>query len=109
MLEQVRPTMSRSRSIDGASALASIPSTLRDELLEAFRRISSNYREGRWEPSELNGGKLCEIVYSILHGYVTGVFPHRSSKPADMVAACRKLEQASSTFPRSVRIQIPRV
>lgn len=98
-----------SSGITGATALGAIPSTLRDELLDAYRNISTNYREGRWEPSELNGGKLCEIVYSILQGYVSGSFPLRSSKPADMVGACRKLEQAPTTFLRSVRVQIPRM
>ena len=98
-----------SSNVDGVTALSAIPTTLRNELLGAFRSISTNYREGRWEPSELNGGKLCEVVYSILHGYVSGNFPQRSSKPSDMVAACRQLEQAGSSFPRSVRIQIPRM
>lgn len=98
-----------STNLDGATALGLIPAPLREELIQAFRNISTNYREGRWEPSELNGGKLCEIVYSILHGYVSASFPLRSSKPADMVGACRKLELASSSFPRSVRIQIPRM
>lgn len=98
-----------SDTLEATRALGAIPSTLRSELVETFQRISTNYREGRWELSELNGGKLCEIVYSILYGYVSGNFPQRSSKPQDMVAACRQLELASKSFPRSVRIQIPRM
>lgn len=89
--------------------LANIPVSLRDELLAAYNQIVTNYREGRWEPSELNGGKLCEAVYTILRGHIDGTFPATSSKPTNMVDACRNFEQAPNTFSRSVRIQIPRM
>jgi hypothetical protein len=89
--------------------LANLPPSLRDELLLSYNQIVTNYRERKWEPSELNGGKLCEVVYTILRGHVDGAFPTTSSKPANMVDACRALEQAPATFPRSVRIQIPRM
>ena len=88
--------------------LAGLPATLRKELLAAYEEILRNYRERRWEPAELNGGKLCEVVYTILKGHVAGTFPPRSSKPSNMVDACRALEQAG-TFPRPIRIQIPRM
>lgn len=92
------------------SLLGNLPQSLRDELLAAYNEILTNYREGRWEPSELNGGKLCEVVYSILRGYIDGTYPAASSKPLNMVNACHALEQAShAAFPRSVRIQIPRM
>lgn len=89
--------------------LSSIPARLRTDLFKSFNEIHRNFRERRWEPSELNGGKLCEVVYTILRGYVDGSFPPRPSKPRNMADACRALEQASSTFPRSVRIQLPRM
>jgi len=96
--------------MDSASALTGIPSGLRRELLEAFSEIVRNFREGRWEPSELNGGKLCEVVHSILRGHVDAKFPKKATKPRNMVDACRALESADATqFPRSVRIQIPRM
>jgi len=88
---------------------ANLPAGLRDELLDAYQSILRNYRERRWEPSELNGGKLCEIIYSILRGYVDSSFPPAASKPRNMVDACRALEQTPSSFPRSVRIQMPRM
>jgi hypothetical protein len=90
-------------------ALGNLPDTLRQELLDAFNNIVTNFRENKWEPSELNGGKLCEIVYCILKGYTDGVYPTHSSKPSNMVDDCRALEQVGSSFPRSVRIQIPRM
>jgi hypothetical protein len=102
--------MSSTDSILEGGFLAGLPESLRDELLAAYTEALRNFRERRWEPSELNGGKLCEIVYSILEGHVSGAFPAVSSKPPNMVNACRALENAqSSDFPRSVRIQIPRM
>ncbi|HEY8992490.1 MAG TPA: hypothetical protein VIM37_01425 [Candidatus Microsaccharimonas sp.] len=89
--------------------LGNLPVTLRTELIDEFNKLVKNYRESRWEPTEMGGGKICEIAHSILKGYVDGVFPGRSSKPNNMVDACKDLERAPASFGRSVRIQIPRV
>jgi hypothetical protein len=88
-----------------------LPTSLRDELLAAFNQIVKNFRERRWEPAELNGGKLCEVVHSILQGYVDGKYPIKAKKPSNMVDACKKLETGTdpTKVPRSVRIQIPRM
>lgn len=91
------------------SVFGVLPGTLRDELLRAFREIVKNFRERRWEPAELNGGKLSEVVYSILKGYAAGQYPSRAKKPSNMVDACRKLETDAPRAPRSIRIQIPRM
>jgi hypothetical protein len=102
--------MSAPAPIPVAGALASVPIGLRQPLLDAFNEIIKNFREGRWEPAELNGGKLCEVVYTILRGHIEGSFQAQPSKPSNMLDACRNLENADATrFPRSVRIQIPRV
>ncbi len=102
--------MSESPEILKSDLLASIPRELREELLDAYSQILRNFKERRWEPAELNGGKLCEIVYTILRGYVDGNYPTRSSKPGNMVDACRDFEKVPvNSFPRSVRIQIPRM
>lgn len=96
--------------LDSSSVLAGIPKGLREPLIQAFDSIVRNFREGRWEPSELNGGKLCEVVYSILAGHVAGAFSSRPKKPRNMVDACKALEQAdASRFPRAVRVQVPRM
>jgi hypothetical protein len=95
--------------VDPTTALSGIPDALRKELLDAFGQIVRNYRERRWEPSELNGGKLCEVVNTILRGHVDGKMPSKASKPSNMVDACKALEKADASFPRSVRIQIPRM
>lgn len=96
-------------TIQPAQLFAGIPATLRDELFEEFRKIERNFVERRWEQSELSGGKLCEIVYSILKGHVDGNFPQRAYKPGNMVVDCNKLAEAGKDFPRSIRIQIPRM
>jgi hypothetical protein len=102
--------MSQATVPSGEEILGLLPRELRNELLAAYTRIVKNYRERRWEPSELNGGKFCEVVYTILRGYVDGTFPAAAAKPRNMVDACHSLEQApSSAFSRSVRIQIPRM
>jgi hypothetical protein len=98
--------------IDETKLLSGIPSGLRDPLLKSYREIASNYIEHRWEPAELNGGKLCETVYTIVAGAIQGLFPAGPTKPANMVAACRALEAsppvAGRSGDRSLRVLIPR-
>lgn len=93
--------------------LAGLPAELRTELLDTYGKIASNYAEHRWEPSELNGGKFCEIVYSIVNGALRGNFPTKASKPPAMLQACQALESmpavATRVGDRSLRILIPRV
>lgn len=91
------------------SVLSAIPLGLRAPLLSAFCEITKNFKESRWEPAELNGGKLCEVVHTILRGYVDGAYADKPAKPKNMVDACRALEGSPATLNRSVRIQIPRV
>jgi hypothetical protein len=94
----------------GAGYLAGIPDGLRSELLASLNEIERNFRERRWEPSELNGGKLCEVVYSVIRGHGDGKYPARATKPKNMADACKALEQLDSgKFSRAFRIQIPRV
>jgi hypothetical protein len=87
----------------------SIPESHKIPLVDEFNKIIRHYRERRWEPAELNGGKFSEVVYSILKGHTEGFFINKPEKPQNMLEACKKLEQVSSSFPRSIRIQIPRM
>lgn len=93
--------------------LLAVPTGLRFPLLAAYTEIARNFVERRWEPSELNGGKFCEVVYSILQGALAG--GNYASGPAkihDMVGSCRRLEQTPENpnlrGDRSLRILIPR-
>ena len=95
-----------------SDAFSAIPTTLRDDLLSAFNEIVKNYREHRWEPSELNGGKLCEAVYTIVKGWLEGKkYPERAKKPGNFPKTCWEMDQAYQSVPnsRSARILIPRI
>lgn len=98
-------------TLDPPQALGSLSQGLRAELLNEFTKITRNYREHRWEAAELNGGRFCEIVYTILDGYLNGQqYANSASKPSDMKSACDKLAQrGKGSAPDSVRITMPRV
>ncbi len=93
-------------------ALSILPDGLKEDVLHALDEILRNYRERRWEPSELNGGKLCEAVYTVIVGFLEGgAYPDRASKPSRFPQACLALEQRFQAVPdsRSPRILIPRM
>jgi hypothetical protein len=94
--------------VTATTALSTIPPGLRDPLLNEYRSIIQNYMERKWTPSELSGGKFCEIVYTILDGYAKGAYATVPSKPSNFVNACRALE-SNSHVPRSFQILIPRM
>jgi hypothetical protein len=90
------------------SALAAIPAGLRDPLIQEYREITKNYAEHRWSPSELSGGKFCEIVHTILAGQPPSSYAAKPAKPKDFPSACRTLE-SNTSVPHSFRILIPRM
>lgn len=96
-----------------AHVLSRVPDGLRDPLIDSYKEIATNYAEGRWGPSELDGGKLCEIVYWIAHGSLTGVYVAKPTKPSNMVDACRALERAPNNTTivgfKSFKILVPRL
>jgi hypothetical protein len=99
-------------TIDPSKFLAAIPAALRDPLLETYREIATNFAEHRWSPSELEGGKFCEVVYWICHGFITGTYVASPTKPPNMRADCGALERNSNTGKsgdHSLRILIPRM
>ena len=97
-------------SLDATTALAGLPATLRTELLTEYEKITRNYREARWEASELDGGRFCEIVYSILKGRIDGQYPTQASKPGRFADACDALALTPKAVqPQSVRVSVPRV
>lgn len=96
--------------LDAAQALGHLPQGLRDELLNEYSKITRNYVRRHWEAAELDGGRFCEIAYSILTGHVSGAYPAHASKPQNFPKACEALAQEDKAkFPQSVRIGIPRV
>ena len=100
-------------SVDPAKLFSTLPKGLRDSLMDTYREIATNFSEHRWEPAELNGGKFCEVVYTIAQGSITGTLASSPSKPRDMKTACLALETAPANpallGDRSLRILIPRM
>lgn len=98
-------------SISLIEAFAALPDGLRVDLVSSFREIVKNYREHRWEPSELNGGKFCEAAYTVCLGSLSGAYDQRASKPKDFKRSCEDLERKFPALPhnRSARILIPRM
>lgn len=99
-------------TLDPSKALGQLGEGLRDELVVEFAKITRNYREGRWEAAELDGGRLCEIVYTILKAHLDGAIPYpgKATKPPRFDQACKALESADKTrYSDSARITIPRV
>lgn len=95
--------------IDPSNVLGLLPNGLRTELMEEFNKIVKNYKERRWEAQNLDGGKLCEITYTILEGYTNGGnYAPRATKPRAFEGACKTLENRTS-YPDSARLTIPRV
>lgn len=92
--------------------LKQLPEAFRSELIATYSTIISNFAEHRWEPAELNAGKFCEVVYSILEGELTGSYAAKPFKPKNMFEACQKLEKLPASATRvgdhSLRVLIPR-
>jgi len=103
----------RTGMISSAMLLAGLPQGLRDPLIASYQEIVANYAEHRWEPAELNGGKLSEVAYTIVEGAISGSFAKSPSKPANMLEACRQLENKPAVpgrvGDRSLRVLIPRM
>jgi hypothetical protein len=96
-------------ALDATTALGDLPAGLRGELLAEFDKISRNYRERRWEAQNLDGGRLCEVAYTVLDGYTSGgIYAQTASKPQRFEQACKTLENRAA-YPDSARLTIPRV
>lgn len=98
-------------SLDAKSAFSALPTTLADELLTEFNGIVTAYAERRWKASELDVGHLCEVVYTIIIGYLDGgQYPDRAAKPSNFPASCWKVQDNyPKTANHSARILIPRM
>ena len=96
-------------AIQFAQALGQLPPALRAELLTEYSKITRNYRERRWEAAELDGGRLCEVVYTILDGFLKGgTYASSASKPNNFKVACEQLAQADKkVYPKSARVTLP--
>lgn len=97
--------------LDPRDAFTALPPTLADELLTEFNGIVTAYAERRWKASELDVGHLCEVVYTVIIGYLDGgQYPDRAAKPSNFPASCWKVQDNyPKTANHSARILIPRM
>lgn len=89
-------------------SLLVLPSDLHDALIRAFEEIRENYLIGRWEPSELNGGKLSEVVFRVLEWEASGreTYTPLGQHIRNFGTSVRRFENDTS-LPDSVRFHLP--
>jgi hypothetical protein len=88
-----------------------LDSQLVDELVRTYKEIKDQFFLGHHEPSELNGGKFCEVVYRILE-YITagGKFTPLGRHIPRLVEKLWQLQGLdASRYTETVRVHIPRV
>ncbi len=92
-----------------AAIFVNVPQELYNRLEEHYNKIKLNYAHGRYEPSELNGGKFCEIVLRILEWHTNnGTYTPLGQTIKDFGTACRSFENKVS-FDDAVRFHIPQI
>lgn len=100
--------MSQAVTSSFGSAFPAVPKPILNKLEISYNEIKRNFREGRYEPSELNGAKFCEAVYRLLEWHTSGAYTQFGSKIRDFGRAVKKFENLSD-FPDSVRFHIPKI
>ena len=99
-------------AIDVTKVLAGLPPGLRNELLTEYQSLASAFQRGQWKYASLDGGRFCEVVYTIIDGALSGTFPAAASKPSNFSGDCMTL---ASRYPAprlgndSLRLIVPHV
>jgi hypothetical protein len=86
----------------------SFPRPILKKLEISYNEIMRNFREGKFEPSELNGAKFCEVVFRILEWYTSGNYTAFGTRIQNFGQSVRKFESLSA-FNDSIRFQIPKI
>ncbi len=88
--------------------LSTLPDELRDALVDALNNVRQDYVERRWEPAELNGGKISEVVFRILEWRTSssGDYTSLTDLVKNFGRSVRKFE-SDTAAPESVRFHIP--
>ena len=90
------------------TVFASIPGDIRERLNKHYHEIKHNFALRKYEPSELNGGKICEDVYRLLewHTSPTNAYTPYGTQINNFKRSVRKFEN-NSVLDDSVRFHIP--
>ncbi len=92
------------------SIFSFLPKPLVYNLEKRYTGLKRNFIEGRFEPSELNGAKFCEVVLRILQWYVStgnNYIPF-GTKINNFDQEMKKFE-SQSNFPDSIRFHVPNI
>jgi hypothetical protein len=85
-----------------------LPAELVNAILESYNEIQYHFLLGRYEPSELNGGKFCEACFRILQFETdNGKYTALGIETKDLPGKLRNLENVVSAD-ESYRFHIPR-
>lgn len=87
--------------------LNNIRNDLVDILQNEFLKLHEQYFLGRWEPSQLDGGRFAEVVLRIVEQKDTGSFTAIGAQ-LNRLAIVRSAEQ-NTVLTDSLRFQIPRL
>jgi hypothetical protein len=95
-------------SLHLGTVLSALPDDLRAPLIATYAEIRRNFAERRWEPSELNAGKLSEAVFRVLEWYSspTDDYTPLGVSLRNFGTSVRKFENQGH-LPDSVRFHIP--
>ena len=86
-----------------------MPKELRENLEKHFLEIIKNYKENRWEPSELNGAKFSEVVFRILEWHTkNNSYTPFGTKIHPFNDKLKQFENKTN-FSNSIRFHIPKM
>lgn len=87
---------------------STLPKDLLTELEKSYNEIKRNFLQHRYEPSELNGAKFCEVVLRILEWHTSGKYAPLGTHIRNFGQSTRKFESVTA-FSDSVRFHIPKI
>ena len=88
---------------------ASIPDEIRKRLKQHFHKVMHDHALGRFETSELNGGKFCEAMVRVLEWYATSQGVSVPGKPTtEFEKRIRRIMNCNNLL-ESFRLNVPDV
>lgn len=89
---------------------SALPTPLVKNLEKSYTQIITNFAQRRYEPSELNGGKFCEVLLRILEWHTSSpkAYTPLGTKVRDFGQATRRFESLTA-YPDSIRFHIPKI
>lgn len=95
-----------SATLSVEDVLLSLPPSLKNDLLDEYRKILLNHRRQNWEGVLVDGGRFCEDVYAILNHLPDDSYPDHAEKPSNFVDESLKLRN-NPQLPSSCRVIMP--